>query len=230
MRQIPCQPGVEWTSEHTLRVSLGDTIGEAAHQRVRAAVGVLEEVSGLLDLTPAYTTVLLSFDPVRLDPAEAEARVRDALVSLASSPPPPGRAIEIPVCYSRDLAPDLGSTAEMLQLAEEDLVARHCGAEYTAQFLGFSPGFAYLAGLPSELHAPRLDRPRPRVPAGAVGIAGAQTGVYPRATPGGWRLIGRTPLSMFDPARADPSLLRTGDRVRFIPIDRSEFDRLSSQS
>ena len=141
-----------------------------------------------------------------------------------------GRMIEIPVCYGGEHGPDLVETAALRSMTPERLIELHTSTEYGVRFLGFSPGFAYLAGLPEAIHAPRLATPRPRIAAGSVGIAGSQTGIYPQATPGGWRLIGRTPLRMFDAARAEAdggaTLVNLGDRVRFVAIPPERFEEL----
>lgn len=139
--------------------------------------------------------------------------------------------VDIPACFDgEDLAPDLAYVAGRAGLSPAQVVAAYVAAEYIVDFLGFAPGFAYLRGLPTALATPRLESPRTRVPAGSVGIAGAQTGVYPLSTPGGWRLIGRTPERMFDPDRNPPARLAKGDRVRFVPIDRAEFDRRAREA
>jgi inhibitor of KinA len=141
----------------------------------------------------------------------------------------PGPLIEIPVCYGGELGPDLDIVASHTQLAPEEVIARHAQPDYLVYMVGFAPGFPYLGGLDARLATPRRARPRPLVPAGAVGIAGLQTGIYSLPTPGGWRLIGRTPLRLFDPSRAQPSLLQAGDRLRFVPISMQEFQCLSHE-
>lgn len=127
------------------------------------------------------------------------------------------RTVEVPVRYGGDDGPDLADVARRAGMSEDEVVGVHSSADYVVGFVGFSPGFAYLLGLDERIAVPRLDTPRPRVPPGSVGIGGAYTGVYPRATPGGWQLIGRTDIELFDPGRDPPALLRPGDRVRFVP-------------
>ena len=184
----------------------------------------LADVRGLV---PAYTSVL-----VEIDPACAGSRaIEESVRALLRDTPEPGdegvaasRRVEIPVCYQGDdFAPDLGELASLLGLTEEEVVRRHSAPEYLVHFLGFMPGFPYLGGLDPSLAAPRLSTPRVRVPAGSIAIGGSQTGVYPFATPGGWRILGRTPLVLYDPGRNPRALLRMGDHVRFVPIPR---DRL----
>ena len=136
------------------------------------------------------------------------------------------RTVEIPICYGGDFGPDLGVVAAQAKISPEDVIKRHSRAEYFVHLVGFAPGFAYLGGLPKELATPRRATPRTQVPAGALGIGGAQTGIYPMVTPGGWNLIGRTPLRMFRPEQNPPTLLLAGDRVKFRAISRAEFAKL----
>jgi KipI family sensor histidine kinase inhibitor len=185
---------------------------------------------GLVDLRPAYTSLLVVFDPRVTTHGEIERAVTPLLPRPGLALEPAGRTIEIPVCYEGDCAPDLADVARISGFPIEEAVALHAGASYRVAFLGFSPGFAYLLGLPPRLATPRLPAPRLRVPAGSVGIAGRQTGLYPRATPGGWRLVGRTPVPLFDPGRESASLLLPGDAVRFVPVSRSDFDLLAMRT
>ncbi len=220
-------------SDHHLRLSLGPTASPSTLQRVHAATHRLKHAPppGLLDVTPAYTTLLLTFDLATLDPAATQARVLNTLGpsgdSAAPNPAPMPRLVEIPVCYEADFAPDLADVAAHCGLSPVAVAHAHAQADYTVAFIGFSPGFGYLSGLPAALATPRLAQPRVRVAPGSVGIAGDQTGIYPHATPGGWRLIGRTPLTMFDAARHAPSLLAMGDRVRFVPISADRFREIT---
>lgn len=180
---------------------------------VAAARAALADLPGVVDLVPAARTVLVSFEPG----AGGLRLVREILDSadLSKAPVSVSRAVVLPSVYD---GPDLELVAEAAGLSVEDTVALHAGAEYTVAFCGFSPGFAYLTGLPEPLCQPRLDTPRTRVPAGAIGVANEFTGVYPRSSPGGWRLLGRLADDadpLFDPARTSASLLAPGDRVRF---------------
>jgi KipI family sensor histidine kinase inhibitor len=219
-----------WVSDCSVRIAVpGASPAEIRHAR-RAAINAVNALAPvLLDVTAGYGTVLLTFDPLRIDPRAAEAALRRALAAEHATNEPAGPLRTLPVCYEGDCAPDLGELASLHGLTPADVVALHSGADYTVEFLGFSPGFPYLSGLPGRLATPRLGRPRPRVPAGSVGIGGSQTGVYPQPMPGGWRLIGRTPLRLFDATGRPPALLAPGDRVRFVPISHAEFDRLSAE-
>lgn len=212
-----------------LRVGLGGIEASGAHLSVRAAFDGLTRtpIHALEDIVPASDTLLLTFDPGLLDTSRAIDEVVAALGSARSLGPIASRLVEIPVCYGEECAPDLADVARLHGLTTTEVAATHAAAEYTVRFIGFAPGFGYLAGLPSALHTPRLATPRVRVPAGSVGLAGDQSGVYPSATPGGWRLIGRTPLTMFDARRDPPARLALGDRVRFVPISHAEFSNLA---
>ena len=171
---------------------------------------------------PAYDSVLVPFDPDRLDPAEAETRLRGCVANALEGDRAAwtGRLHRIPVRYGGADGPDLDAVAERIGLAVGQVVELHASVEYRVFVLGFAPGFGYLGRLPAELMVPRRDQPRPRVPAGSVAIAGWQTAIYPASTPGGWHLIGRTDAVLWDARRADPALLAAGDRVRFEPVPR----------
>lgn len=213
-----------WVGDRFLRVQINkptpEAIAAACERLGRAAI------PGLLDVTPARETLLLAFDMRAADAAAlAEARVCESLrgMTLEGDRRDTRAPIDIPVCYGGEFGPDLESLASMHGMAAEDAARAHASATYTVEFIGFSPGFPYLVGLPANLATPRLAKPRPRVAPGSVAIADDRTGIYPSATPGGWRVIGRTPLRLFDPTREAPSLLRAGDRVRFAPISEAEF-------
>jgi KipI family sensor histidine kinase inhibitor len=178
----------------------------------------LEGIRGLLNLHPAYASLLVEFDPRLRSHEEIEALVRERLDQEAAHPAADApRLVEIPVRYGGDCGPDLGDVARHTGLSPERVVELHSSAEYVVYFVGFAPGFAYLGGLPPELATPRLPAPRKHVPAGSVAIGGNQTGIYPIVSPGGWRIIGHTSLKLFDPESSDPTLLKMGDRVRFRP-------------
>lgn len=208
-------------------------IDDATNARVhRIAARIRADAPAWLrDLVPAYASLAVFFDPDAIDAGTVErwldARLAGDDGTTAATAP---RCIEIPVVYGGDFGEDLDSAAQELGITADALAARHAAGTYTVAMIGFAPGFPYLSGLDPALALPRLVTPRTRVPAGSVAIGGAQTGLYPRASPGGWRLIGRTPLRLFDPMRASPSLLVPGDRVRFVAIDAREFARREGQS
>lgn len=211
------KPRVLPFGEGALLVELGDEFQENVVGWARAIADQWETMFALGPAVPAYASALLRFDPLTTAPAEAE-RVVEAMLARGQLPPidasTPRRLVEIPTTYD---GPDLADTAERSQLSVEQLIALHAEREYTAYFLGFLPGTAYCGRLDPRIVAPRLERPRERVPAGSVAVADGQTIVYPLASPGGWRLIGRTDTVMFDPSADEPVRIRAGDRVRFVP-------------
>jgi KipI family sensor histidine kinase inhibitor len=172
----------------------------------------------VIDLSPGDGSLLVRFDPDRLDPEAVAAHVGELLDRKDDRPEPPPRRVTIPVRYGGEAGPDLEDVARLTGLTPGEVIARHAAATYEVRFLGFTPGFAYLGPLDPSLVCPRLDRPRRSVPAGSVAIAADQTAVYPASTPGGWRLLGRTESVLFDPARDPMSLLALGDLVRFEPL------------
>lgn len=204
-----------------LLVRVGNRPGPVASRRVVALVAALDAAPppGLVDIVPAYASVLVRFDPLIIGMSAMEAFLRAVLSQPPISHLPRGRTIRIPVSYGSDDGPDLEETARLLGLTTAELIRRHTSATYRVAFLGFLAGFPYLSGLPRSLAVPRLATPRTRVPAGSVAIAERQAGVYPVESPGGWRILGHTEMALFDPAREPPALLRTGDRVRFYPVE-----------
>jgi KipI family sensor histidine kinase inhibitor len=214
---------ISLASDRSLLIEFGADISPEIHKQVLRATRAIEGLRGVMNLHPAYASLLVDFDPRRVAAARLEAEAREAMDRAARAPLTAPRTVEIPVCYGGECGPDLEDVARHHGLSPQRVVELHAGAEYLVYFLGFSPGFPYLGGLPAELATPRLDVPRKLVPAGSVAIGGAQTGVYPQASPGGWRLIGRTPARLYQPEQAAPTLLRMGDRVRFRPIRQEDW-------
>jgi KipI family sensor histidine kinase inhibitor len=217
-------------SDQSLLVYFGEKITLDAHQHVVRLLRLLElePVAGIRNLHPAYCSLLVKFDALKLRHVELEAILRSYLDRLEDVRLPEPRQLEVPVCYGGEYGPDLNDVSAMHGMTPAQAIELHASATYLVYFLGFVPGFAYLGEVPEALATPRLATPRRRVPRGSVAIAGSQTGVYPFATPGGWRLLGRTPFSMFRPDRNAMSLLSIGDRVRFTPISRERFAVLES--
>jgi KipI family sensor histidine kinase inhibitor len=209
----------QYASDQSLMVYLGDSIDLDTHHRVLKLLRLLEAelVAGVRNLHPAYHSMLIVFDPVAQDHGELERILTGYLNRLEDVALPEPRTVEIPVAYGGDAGPDLNDVAAHHQMTPERVIELHSSAEYIVYFVGFVPGFAYLGGLPEQLATPRLKAPRKRVPKGSVAIGGTHTGVYPFETPGGWRLIGKTSLEIFDPDRAELSRLCIGDLVRFVP-------------
>ncbi len=215
-------------SDQSLLVYFGEKIALASHQRVRQLLRLLElePIPGVRNLHPAYCSLLINFDVLRLSHDELEITLRRYLGRLEDVRLSEPRRVEIPVSYGDEFGPDLVEVATICGITPAQVVGLHSSVAYVAYFLGFVPGFAYLGELPDALATSRLATPRRSVPPGSVGIAGKQTGVYPFATPGGWRLIGRTPIAMFLPDRNGMSFVSIGDLVRFTPISRAQFAAL----
>jgi inhibitor of KinA len=208
-------------------VRVGETIGREVAGRVRACLAALDRArpDWVVDLVPAYASVLVLYDPLLAEPEEARGWIAGRVAGARARAVRP-RRLEVPVWYDPEVGPDLEEVARLHGVSVERLIDLHAGCEYLVYMLGFKPGFPYMGELPEALATPRLATPRLRVPAGSVGIAGRQTGVYPVACPGGWRLLGRTPWRIFDAARAEPFRFRPGDLVRFRSIGRERFREL----
>jgi inhibitor of KinA len=210
---------------------------ESTLQQVLAVHGRLgsAKIPGVIELAPAYTTVVLFYDPLAAVAAGApvenifdwlEQRIRDTISETADASAGLINVaeIEIPVCYDSEFAFDLDEVARGAGLDRNEVVSLHSSGDYRVHCVGFIGGFPFLGGLPGKLATPRRETPRKEIPAGSVGIGGKQTGIYPIKSPGGWNIIGRTPLQLFDPKKSRPGLLRVGDRIRFRPISREEFE------
>jgi len=211
-----------------VRVAFGTEISLRTNDRIHRFCRRLqtEPIRGVTEWVPGYATVTVYYRPWTVGYDELCRALQGRLRQRASEPAPEARPVEIPVCYGGEWGPDLDALAAAHDLTPAQVIERHAGGRYRVYFLGFLPGFPYLGGLPPALATPRRATPRPRVPAGSVGIAGAQTGVYPGETPGGWQIIGRTPQRLYDPNRQPPALLAVGDAVQFIPITERQFEEM----
>jgi len=222
---------IESLGDCALLIVLGERIDAGTNACAIALAHLLHEahLPGVFDIAPAYTSVCVQYDPCAWTDGRAlpftqiAARVRELIPESPPDTKSSTGAIEVPVCYGGEFGPDLDEVAQHAGLDPAAVIERHCRAEYRVAMLGFAPGFPYLLGLDAALHTPRRASPRTRVPAGSVGIGGAQTGIYPRELPGGWQLIGRTPLALFDIDRVPPALFVAGQRVRFRAIDADAF-------
>jgi len=221
---------IVFAGDAVLVAEFDDRIDAVVNARAIAVAHAVRSASviGVRDVVPTFRSVAVYFDPLSADVAKIEALLRD----FADTAPPAvtvgSTVVDIPVCYDREFAIDVDDVAGFAGLqSPEDVAAIHSARTYRVFMLGFVPGFAYLGTVDERIAAPRRTSPRREVPAGSVGIAGLQTGVYPRPTPGGWNIIGRTPMQMLSLDRSEPSLLRAGDAVRFHPIDRPGFDRIA---
>lgn len=204
----------------------GDPVAAALY--VNAVADALRAQDGVIDSVAGVDSLVIRADPLTLRPENARTLLEETLARTAATPGKPGKHIEIPVCYGGAFGPDLNDVSELTGLSPEAIIKAHAQGPYRVLTIGFAPGFAYLGPLDPRLEAPRLDTPRARLPAGSVGVAGATTGIYPLSSPGGWRIIGRTPAKLFDPQADEPFTLSAGDEVRFTVIDEEKFLAMSS--
>jgi KipI family sensor histidine kinase inhibitor len=213
-----------------LTVEFGDAIDPEINARVRDLSASLRKLhpAGILDLNPTYRSLFIQYDPWVCSFEHLLQIVEDCLKSGAATEAETSQVKEVPVCYGGEFGQDLEELASLHGMNAEEVIRLHCAPLYRVYMIGFLPGFAYLGGLDEKLHTPRKKDPRKKVPAGSVGIADQQTGIYPIESPGGWQLIGRTPLLLFDPVRDPPFLLQAGDFVRFKPITGEEFAKHSN--
>jgi KipI family sensor histidine kinase inhibitor len=219
------EPRLLPAGDSALVVEYGDRIDPAVNRQVRELFLALQQaaVRGIVDLVPTYRSLLVCYDPLAVSLAELSERLLDLDAHRGELSLAPPQVIDIPTIYGGDFGPDLGFVASHNGLAEEQVVEIHAGADYLVYMMGFSPGFPYLGGMSERIATPRLKTPRTAIPAGSVGIAQQQTGIYPVESPGGWQLIGRTPVRLFDPGRRPPVLVEAGDYLRFVPIDAATF-------
>jgi len=217
--------------DRSLLLECGDGIDLTVNEKVRRMTEILrvERPEGVESVIPAYRSLSVVYDPLRVSVLKLREHIWELEHRLDRTEIPAPRFLEIPVCYGMEFGPDIEFVAEHNHITLDDVVHLHTLPSYHVFAVGFIPGFCFLGGLPKQLHTPRLETPRMSVPAGSVGIAECQTGVYPLESPGGWQLIGRTPLRLFAPDRPDPFLCRVGDNIRFVAISEDEFDRKKGQ-
>lgn len=220
---LPC-------GDAALTVTLGNAISESVGGRVRALTDALitKNLSGITEILPAFCSLTVCYDPAVISYRKLCRMVEKAISCKEGMTSSVRRIHQIPVCYGGEFGPDLTDVASLAGLSADEVVRRHSAPDYRIYMLGFLPGFPYLGGLDESIAAPRLDSPRERIPQGSVGIGGSQTGIYPMESPGGWRLIGRTPILPYDPARTPPVLYTAGDDIRFVPVDRARYDEIAA--
>ncbi len=225
------EPLLRLMGDRGIILEYGDSIEPEVNLKVRTMAAVLESrpVKGILEAVPTYRSLLLIYDPMLTEPQSLKESLRALETSISQANVPPPRRIEIPVCYGGELGPDIEFVANYHKIKVDEVIRIHSSPCYQIYMMGFTPGFPFLGVLPKILETPRLETPRLHVPAGSVAIASNQTGIYPISSPGGWRLIGRTPIKLFRPEEREPFLYKAGDLIKFIPIDRKEFDALAEK-
>ncbi|MGI6704813.1 MAG: 5-oxoprolinase subunit PxpB [Clostridia bacterium] len=213
-------------------VEFGNVISLDIHKKVRGLFLVLQEQLGdeLVEVIPTYRSLLVHYDSLRIDGDEMLEQIKALEDNLGEMALPAPRIYRIPVRYGGEYGPDLGYVAKYNGLSEEEVIEIHTERDYLIYMLGFTPGFCYLGGMSERIATPRLKEPRMRIPAGSVGIAGNQTGMYPIDSPGGWQLIGRTPIKLFDPDNEkQPVLMQVGDYIRYFSVSQDEYERISQE-
>jgi inhibitor of KinA len=215
--------------DKSLVVEFGNEISEVVNSKVRNLYVALNKykVAGIEEITPTYRSLLIQYNPLVINLNTLQTKLMELENNLDKVEIPKPRIIEIPTLYGGEYGPDLNFVAEHNGITLEDVIKTHCSVDYLIYMLGFTPGFPYLGGMSEKIAAPRLSVPRAKIPAGSVGIAGKQTGIYPIESPGGWQLIGRTPLKLYDPKRKPPILLQAGDYIRFVPISIDEYNEIA---
>ena len=218
------------TGDTSLCVEFGNEISEEINAKIRAFNIALQQsgIKGIVETVPTYRSLMVHSDPAVISYAAITKKMKGLLGQLDSIQIPPSDVLEIPVLYGGEEGPDLAFVAEHNGKTQEEVIKIHTSTEYLIYMLGFTPGFTYLGGMSDEIATPRLKTPRVKIPGGSVGIAGSQTGVYPIDSPGGWQLIGRTPVRMYDPDRAEPILPQAGQYIKFYAIDKAEYDRIAA--
>lgn len=221
-------PRVLDAGDSCLVAEFGTTVDRALNAKVQALKNALAKsgLKGIVELVPTYRSLAVYYDPCLLGRESLKGRIESLCENLGEAGSEVGRVVTIPVCYGGDYGPDLENVCTHTGLPKEEVIARHTGRDTYCFMLGFTPGFAYLGGMDESLATPRLENPRTVIPAGSVGIAGKQTGIYPIDSPGGWQLIGRTPLAVFDPLRNPPTLVEAGDWVRFEAVSEAEYEKI----
>ena len=217
--------------DRALVADFGNVISEDVNRKVNALKKSLlaEKIAGVREMIPTYRSLLVEYDPAVISGRSLAQHIEAARPEEALSGETERRVLEIPCCYGGEYGEDLAGMAELTGLSEKEIIAIHAGTEYRVYMLGFLPGFVYLGGMDPRIAAPRLKTPRVSIPAGSVGIGGSQTGVYPMASPGGWRLIGMTPVAFYDPDREKPVLCEAGDYIRFVPVSPEEYRRMKKE-
>lgn len=222
------EPLFLFAGDSAINVEFGKTIDPEINKRIRSLSDSLSRkpIKGITECVPTFRSLLVCYDPLQTGGEALIRKLKRRIASLSSGTSEIKRVFHIPVCYGGEFGEDIAFVASHAGLSEKEVVDIHTGRDYLIFMLGFMPGFAYLGDMDERLHTPRLSDPRTSIPAGSVGIGGEQTGIYPLPSPGGWQLIGRTPVKPYDPMRAEPILYRAGDYIRFFSVDAEEYHRI----
>ena len=214
--------------DSALLVEFGKEINPEINQKISAVVQLMKEqhIEGIVDIIPAFCSLLINYDPRVASYEEIKKRIEDLIKVDIKTENKQKKVFEIPVCYGGEYGPDLANIAAHAGLSEEEVIQIHSSQDYLIYMLGFLPGFTYLGGLDERIHTPRLASPRIKINAGSVGIGGSQTGIYPVDSPGGWQLMGMTPVKTYDPERETPILVEAGNYIRFVPVSEEEYKRI----
>ena len=214
--------------DSSLLIEFGNEISPEINQKIKTTVQLMKEqhIEGVVDIIPAFCSLLINYDPRVISYEELRNRMKALVKIEVKAEDGVKRVFEIPVCYGGESGPDIENIAEHAGLSVEEVIKIHSSRDYLIYMLGFLPGFTYLGGLDERIHTPRLANPRLKINAGSVGIGGSQTGIYPLDSPGGWQLMGMTPVKTYDPEREVPILVEAGDYIRFVPVDEEEFLRI----
>lgn len=217
--------------DSSVLIEFGKEISPQINRKITALVSLMKEqhIEGVVDMIPAFASLLINYDPRVITYGQIKKRLEKILKLDVKTEENDCRVIEIPVCYGGEYGPDLANIAKLAGLSEEEVISIHASKDYLIYMLGFLPGFSYLGGLDERIHTPRLANPRIKIRAGSVGIGGSQTGIYPLDSPGGWQLLGMTPVKTYDPEREVPILFEAGDYIRFVPVSEEEYKAIKEQ-
>lgn len=225
------KPTISPVGDRAISIDFGQVIDPTINRHIRQTIERIKELQleGIIELVPTYCALLVEYDAMLYSYSEIcniiEPTLEEGMTNTTNELV---TVVEVPTVYGGEFGPDLSFVASHNHLSEDEVISIHSGTDYLVYMLGFIPGFTYLGGMDSRIATPRLSSPRTVIPAGSVGIAGEQTGTYPSDSPGGWQIIGRTPVTMYDMSKAQAALLKAGDYVRYVPIDESEFHRIKA--
>lgn len=225
------KPTISPVGDRAISIDFGQVIDPTINRHIRQTIERIKELQleGIIELVPTYCALLVEYDAMLYSYSEICNIIEPTLEEgMANTTNELVTVVEVPTVYGGEFGPDLSFVASHNHLSEDEVISIHSGTDYLVYMLGFIPGFTYLGGMDSRIATPRLSSPRTLIPAGSVGIAGEQTGTYPSDSPGGWQIIGRTPVTMYDMSKAQAALLKAGDYVRYVPIDESEFHRVKA--